>query len=150
MITEIEQHVLDLITRIAMAIDENDVEEAKRIVVEENGLELNKVQASSLNDILVTDSYARVNDAYMILVNGMNSVQDRPHLIRVAQVRQAFAMPEQDRRAFIAAHLKKEELVTGRSSDFAYVSMMLRLCRATNDFESMMRIRGLVQADKEG
>ena len=125
------------------AWNKNDIEKAKTVVANINGLELGEIEQSSVNDILNilnTDKSVESSGAYEYLISNISCIVDRDKKLHFAKGLSYLSGTAESAKQYINDEISS-------STDFAsysspqYCSLLIKICLAHNLYTELASLR---------
>ena len=86
-------------------------------------------------------------EAYLRFVEGLDCITDKAYRVKMLRARTALeSMDQAAMGALLEEALSAGTLLDPTENDYAYVSMLLRMCLVRKDYAAMERLRGKLGA----
>lgn len=146
--TNQEINVLVYVTKVANAIESNNMEEAIALTEEINAQNFTSLELASISDSLVVNTYSHVTEVHYYFLKNIKNLPDSQALIRVAQAKRTFNLTPAERRSFLEEVVNSDIMITGHTTDFYFCSMLIRLCLSVQAFDLIDEIQKILKESK--
>lgn len=146
MMTEQETAFVSAVMDIGKAVAENDTARADELCAAVNQMELTEEQEQTLGETVALDRldgrYTQA-EAYLRFVEGLDCITDKSYRVKMLRARTALESMDQTAMGeLLEEALSTKTLLDPVENDYAYVSMLLRMCLVRRDYDAMERLRG--------
>lgn len=146
--TNNEIEILNYITKIIKAAQDNDVKAAEMIVKEINEKEYSEDNLGEIGDIIFDDAHNQCNEVHLYCLENINNLPDKEASIRIARALMAFGFSKEDKRKYLDSVVNKDYAMSGHKTDFYFCSILIRLCLSIQAFDLISMIQEILNKNK--